>query len=242
MKQLNNNLRIIKYTIASFIRRKINPAEQALFTSEHVIKRIFVNILINKFNGDHGQNASRYFLGFGLIHYSFIRNTKPKNVLCIGSRRGFIPAMCALACKENGVGHVDFVDASYDDKTPEKHWSGTGFWNTKESVHHFDIIDISPWITLYKITSEEYSKQYFRKKYDYVYIDGDHSYEGVKKDFNLFWPNLNKMGFCIFHDIVARGYIGKGKFGVRKFWQELPEAHKISFPFPKESGLGILQK
>ncbi|MFH0750165.1 MAG: class I SAM-dependent methyltransferase [Candidatus Gottesmanbacteria bacterium] len=242
MKQLKNTIRIIKYAMSSFVRRRMDSTEQSLFAREHIIKRTIANIIIDKFNGDKGQNTSPYFLGFGLIHYALIRNTKPKLVLCIGSRRGYVPALCALACKENLIGHVDFVDAAYDDKTPEKHWSGTGFWNTKESIHLFDIINVASQITLYKTTSKNYAKQFPQKHYDYVYIDGDHSYEGVKKDFQLFWPGLNPGGFCIFHDIVAHGYIGKGKFGVWKFWNELPNVHKITFPFPKESGLGILQK
>jgi hypothetical protein len=213
-----------------------------LFVGEHLISRTIANIIINKFNGDKGQNTTSYFLGFGLIHYAIIRNTKPKRVLCIGSRRGYIPALCALACKENQIGHVDFVDASYDENMPDKNWSGTGFWNTKESLHHFDIVNVSSWITLYKTTTTEFAKQFSKRKYDYIYIDGDHSYDGVRRDYEYFWPRVKLGGFCVFHDIVAHGYLGKGKFGVWKFWKELPKAHKIEFPFPHESGLGILQK
>ena len=46
--------------------------------------------------------------------------------------------------------------------------------------------------------SEEYKKKYILRKYGYVYIDGDHSYRGVKLDFEMFWPQLIRGGFWQF--------------------------------------------
>jgi predicted O-methyltransferase YrrM len=36
--------------------------------------------------------------------------------------------------------------------------------------------------------------------YDMIIIDGDHSYEGVKKDFEMYSPLLSDGGFLFFHD------------------------------------------
>lgn len=200
--------------------------------------------LIETFSADEGQyiNTSQFFLGFGLLHYALIRNTKPKAVLCIGSRKGFIPALLALGCKDNGVGHVDFVDPGYDIQDKGKNWSGIGFWKTHDSYKHFKTMCISSWITTFVMTTEEFTKKYLSKTYDYIYIDGDHSYAGVKKDFTLLWPRLHDHGLMVFHDIVAKGYLDGGKFGVWKFWKELQVKEKLSFRFPKSSGLGIIQK
>jgi len=51
---------------------------------------------------------------------------------------------------------------------------------------------------------------------DLLFIDGDHSYEGVKKDFDTYSPLVKKNGLIAFHDIVPGipEYVG----GVRKFW------------------------
>jgi predicted O-methyltransferase YrrM len=94
------------------------------------------------------------------------------------------------------------------------------------------------------MTSAEFKKNYPQCLYDYIYVDGDHSYEGVKLDYNLFWPNLIEGGLMVFHDVIVKGFFeqGKCKYGVYKFWEELNNRHKITFPFPKNSGLGILQK
>ena len=70
--------------------------------NQSLIKRKISKDIIEIFEGDvsgHNLNLSQYFLGFGLIHYSFIRNIKPKKILCVGSRKGFIPVILALAAK-----------------------------------------------------------------------------------------------------------------------------------------------
>lgn len=40
---------------------------------------------------------------------------------------------------------------------------------------------------------------------DFVYLDGDHSYEGVKSDLTLWWPKLRSGGILAGHDFVCPG-------------------------------------
>lgn len=209
-----------------------------------LIKRLISRKLIEKYSGDEGQNVNfnQFFLGFGLIHYAFIRNIKPKNILCIGSRKGYIPAIMALACKDNAEGHVDFIDAGYDANCIGKNWSGIGFWKKNNPTKHFAKIGVQEYISTFVMTSDKFSKKFPKKHYQYIYIDGDHSYEGVKLDYELFWPKLDSGGFISFHDVVAKGYLDKGLFGVWKFWKEISDKNAIIFPFPEDSGLGIIQK
>lgn len=212
--------------------------------NQSLLKRHISRILIHRFSGDEGHNidAQQKFIGFGLMHYAWIRNLKPTNILCVGSRVGFIPAILALACKDNGTGSVDFVDAGYDEQQPTKHWSGIGFWGKNDPKRHFGSIGVSSYITTYVMTTEQYAKKYTNKRYQYIYIDGDHSYVGVSADYRLFWPKLDKNGLMIFHDVVARGYLDDGKFGVWKLWKKISKKNAVIIPFPKESGLGIIQK
>ncbi len=211
---------------------------------QSLVKRSISHRLIEIFDGNDGHqpNYTQFFLGFGLIHYAFVRNLKPKNILVVGSRKGFIPAIIALACKDNGKGHVDFVDAGYDQDKPSVHWSGIGFWKKVDPEKHFSKIGVQNYITTYVMQTEIYARKFSKKRYQYIYIDGDHSYEGAKLDWNLFWPKLSKYGFMAFHDVVAHGYLDKGLFGVWKLWKEIGNKHAIIFPFPKDSGLGIIQK
>lgn len=212
--------------------------------TQSLLKRPISRKLITRYNGDDGHNINhtQYFLGFGLIHYALIRNIKPTRILCVGSRKGYIPAILALACKDNGFGKVDFVDAGYDEDSPDKHWSGVGFWKKVLPSAHFSKIHVQKYITTHVMTTQEFADKFPNREYQYIYIDGDHSYEGVTLDYRLFWPKLNKGGFMAFHDVVAHGYLDKGLFGIWKFWKRLRTAHSIILPFPKDSGLGIIQK
>lgn len=235
---------IIRNILFSFSEMLIDNGLYLPRKQQALLKRPISRKLIEYYGGDHGHNLnfSQYFLGFGLIHYAIIRNIQPTNILCIGSRKGYIPAILALACKDNGFGHVDFVDAGYDEDLPSQHWSGIGYWNKVDPSKHFAKISVSNYISTYVQTSQEYAKNHSKKKYQYIYIDGDHSFKGVTSDYNLFWPRLDKSGFMSFHDIIAKGYLDKGLFGVWKLWKVLERKNAISFSFPSDSGLGILQK
>jgi len=204
--------------------------------------------LINLFAREdnwHNLDRDKGDIGYGWLHYSLIRIIKPKRVLCVGSRWGFIPAICALACKDNGVGVVDFVDAGFDMNAQDgsgKSWGGVGWWKKCDPKKYFGKFGLAEYIKLYVMKSGEFNKKDREAKYGYVYIDGDHSYGGVKLDFGMFWPQVKKGGFLAIHDIKSPDSDGN-VYGTRKFWKEIkqnPAYH--SFGFEENRGLGIIQK
>ena len=74
---------------------------------------------------------------------------------------------------------------------------------------------------------------------DYLFIDGDHSYEGVKSDFEMYAPLVRKGGVIAFHDIVEGlpDMVG----GVPQFWREIKSRyrHDEMIKDPKQGGWGI---
>ena len=56
-------------------------------------------------------------------------------------------------------------------------------------------------------------------KLDFLFIDGDHSYEGVRKDYIMYSKLVRKEGIIAFHDIVPGPEKNVG--GVPHFWTEL---------------------
>lgn len=66
---------------------------------------------------------------------------------------------------------------------------------------------------------------------NFLLIDGDHSYEGVKNDFEKY-STLLKKGFIIFDDITTQ-------IGCLKFFNELKEYKKIKDPTGR---LGLIIK
>lgn len=74
---------------------------------------------------------------------------------------------------------------------------------------------------------------------DFLFIDGDHSYEGVKADYRLYSPFVAPGGLIAFHDIVpASKEFG---FGVAEFWQELKKTESTQEFVAdwKQGGFGI---
>jgi hypothetical protein len=55
-------------------------------------------------------------------------------------------------------------------------------------------------VKIIKMKSVEASKLYDNEYFDWIYIDADHSYEGVKDDIVNWWPKLKKGGLLSGHD------------------------------------------
>ena len=60
-------------------------------------------------------------------------------------------------------------------------------------------------------------------KLDFLFIDGDHTYEGVKKDFEMYSPLVRRGGLIAFHDIVPGPQECVG--GVPRFWSEIKQKY-----------------
>lgn len=232
------SLKIIKGEICNFLNSLLNPIGNFAIFNPSTIK--IVADYYGYANSGHQINVDKANLGYGFVHYALIRNLKPDSVLCIGSGRGLIPAICALACKDNQRGMVNFVDAGFDNKS-SKNWGGDGFWKRVSVEKHFSLLGLDGWINTYVMTSREYAKKFEKKTYGFIYIDGDHSYSGVKLDYKLFWPRLEKLGIMAFHDVTVKEWGELKDFGVWKLWKEIKNKNKFIFPL-EQSGLGIIQK
>jgi len=79
------------------------------------------------------------------------------------------------------------------------------------------------------------------RQVDVLFIDGDHTYEGVKKDFELYSPMMRKGGLIAFHDITPS--LNNSEIEVPQFWNELRDTYENSeIKFKQdEAGIGILR-
>lgn len=65
---------------------------------------------------------------------------------------------------------------------------------------------------------------------DFLFIDGDHTYSGVKRDFEDYSPYVRQGGIVAFHDIVFNP-ANSSDFEVWRFWQELKKSHPDAVEF-----------
>lgn len=157
-----------------------------------------------KYRWTHG--ATDLHLGDGLLIYSFIQFIRAKVCVCIGSGGGFIPRLMTQARMDlhsqnifegNGqaewgdIGTTIIIDAA----------NGVGGFTDWTNENSFLRQHFSPQVILE--TSERAFYDYFVRqdmKIDYLHIDGDHSYEGVKKDFELYSTIMSENGIITIHD------------------------------------------
>jgi predicted O-methyltransferase YrrM len=93
-------------------------------------------------------------------------------------------------------------------------------------------------------TLEQVRKLLCGEALDLLFIDGDHRYEGVKADFDMYAALVRKGGFVALHDIVPgeEKYVG----GVPDFWREVKRGRRVhEFVESWEQGgygIGLLEK
>lgn len=63
-------------------------------------------------------------------------------------------------------------------------------------------------------------------KIDFLFIDGDHTYDGVKKDLKLYEKFLNNDSLVAFHDIIDCEFHREVDCYVSKFWNEVKNNYK----------------
>jgi hypothetical protein len=88
---------------------------------------------------------------------------------------------------------------------------------------------------LLRMTIDEALQHVADRSVDLLHIDGMHTYDAVKHDYETWLPKLSERGVVIFHDtaVTERG------FGVYKFWAELSPGFR-HFNFEHGFGLGVL--
>lgn len=85
-------------------------------------------------------------------------------------------------------------------------------------------------------TLRQVEKMLDHRRVDMLFIDADHTYEGVSKDFEIYSPLVRRGGIVAFHDIVD------DTCEVPQFWKQVKKlyAHREFVNIPRHWGIGIL--
>jgi hypothetical protein len=144
---------------------------------------------------------NQYF--FGLIELiSTIRNLKMQgglNMIEIGSYMGESTAIFAMSGIFNSIHCIDPWEGEEESNNEgNRTWEAvrTEFeTNTRQWRHGFH-----PKVWEYKNYSHKCHHLWPDNSVDFIYIDGNHSYESVKQDIELYLPKLKKGGIIAGHD------------------------------------------
>ncbi|MFM7087760.1 MAG: class I SAM-dependent methyltransferase [Cyanobium sp.] len=143
----------------------------------------------------HNQNLERQDLGLGWLYYGLTRSLRPSRAVVIGSWRGFVPMLLAQALQDGGAdGELIFIDPSFVDDQ----WRG-------------DVPAYFAAYGLHRIRHVLQTSQQFlaacplaEQSVDLLFIDGFHSEEQCRLEFEGFSPYLTPQAMTLFHDSTSR--------------------------------------
>lgn len=156
------------------------------------------------------QNKEELFILLGLLDF-----LKPKRVMEIGTSEGGTLFLLSKIVDSDGL--IISLDL------PNGEGGGEFYPQWKEKFYKTFASKNQQLFLLRensheKSTFEKISKIIGKEKLDFLLIDGDHSYEGVKDDFSQYLTLVKKDGLIAFHDI------NEGideKVQVKKFWNQI---------------------
>ena len=152
----------------------------------------------------HGATVEH--MGDGLMVYSIIQHMRAKICVCIGSGGGYIPrimtqARIDLHKQRIFEGNADYNWGDIGTSYVVDACNGVGGPNDLDNEESFYRTNFYP--RFIKSTSVDAYYDFFVRqdiKIDVLFIDGDHSYEGVKTDFELYSNIMSDKGIIIIHD------------------------------------------
>jgi Methyltransferase domain len=90
---------------------------------------------------------------------------------------------------------------------------------------------------LLRMTFDDAVSGFPDKSIDLLHIDGLHTYDAVRHDFETWLPKLAPGALILLHDTMVR----EPTFGVWKLWEEVQRQYPLHIEFSHSYGLGVLQ-
>lgn len=157
-----------------------------------------------------------------------IKKLKPKVAMEIGTNSGgTLYVLCRLADPNATIISLDLRHGPY----------GGGYHPLRIPIYKRFA---APAQRLHLVRADSHSPQTLERitgllggsKLDYLFIDGDHTYEGVKRDFEMYSPLVRDGGIIAFHDIVEHRPDDPAlaealglHCEVVRFWEEIKPSH-----------------
>jgi len=151
-----------------------------------------------------------------------VDETKPKVILEIGTANGgTLFLFSRVASKDATIISIDLPGGKF----------GGGYPKWREFLYKSFAL---PGQKMHLLRADSHKKETLEQvkailncgEVDFLFIDGDHTYEGVKRDFEMYSPLVKQGGIIAFHDIVPGPNEAVG--GVPQFWEEIRDRDRYN--------------
>lgn len=188
----------------------------------------------------HGAEKGADDLVGGMLYYAIAYATRAKVCMCLGSGGGFVPRLMKQAQRDLKLaeGRTILVDGSHNVEADKQQIWGSPDWVAEDSLFRKNYPDVEVVLNLTERAFHEVFQPQ-RLKIDYLHIDADHHYEGVKLDWDLYKTLVSDDGTITLHDTVNF----REPCGVPRLIDEIrAEGSYDLVNFPIAYGMAILRK
>jgi cephalosporin hydroxylase len=149
-----------------------------------------------------------------------VQELKPKTILEVGTARcGTLFLFCQSAAEDAEIVSLDLPYGKNGGGFPE--WKGPIYQLFARSDQQLTLLRAN---SHFEESRTRVERAVRGKKFDLIMIDADHSYEGVKRDFELYSPLVSERGIVVLHDVLPNRF--DPEIDVHRFWREVSAAHQ----------------
>jgi cephalosporin hydroxylase len=172
-----------------------------------------------------------------------LRLHPPRTVVEIGTARGgSLYAWCRVARPDALVVSIDLPGGAFGGGYGEEELPRLSSYARRRQELAFLMADSHQ-----EATRADLVRLLDGRRIDFLMIDGDHSYEGVRLDFEMYAPLVGDGGLVAFHDVLP--HPERPDCEVDRFWHEVRGAYPSreflqpdhSIGFGQWGGIGVLE-
>lgn len=151
---------------------------------------------------------------------SLLKKRRLRTVVEIGTAKGgTLYAWCRIAEPDATIISIDLPGGPFGGGYSIRDMKRFRRYGRKNQMLHFLRKDSQK-----KETRDQVTRIIKGRKLDFLFIDGDHRYSGVKRDWKLYSPLVKRNGLIVFHDILFHPKVRACR--VDRLWSQIRKNHK----------------